>query len=355
MKNPEKLLFFGLSFLSFALTLSRENRKDMIRINKLKAFIATTLLCSIALSACSSEDKTTTDVITTEDGVIQNGKKLKSIRQTSWKTVSGTDSTSQGSYEPQECLYNFDYNDYGLLKEVRFTDNDGQVTTTTYSWGSHCVSALSNGKVTTYQFANNRVSKVTGDIWKASYTYDVLMRPIRVLRSSESPYNSGLYEATWNGDRINTIKVEDVENGTSNTYQYKYGDKPFKGWCPKSSLTLHWMLDEDYLAWVHPELFSLRDLTYPNNEGYITEEETVTTSVDRKVVTTRKTVRTYNMQLSFDVNQDGSLSRLNSMVVMDTQVTTTRIDNTTNPATKEVTTENPSHVTFMDSYSYTWQ
>ena len=67
---PEKLSFFGLSFLSFALTLSRENRKDMIRINKLKAFIATTLLCSIALSACSSEDKTTTDVITTEDGVI---------------------------------------------------------------------------------------------------------------------------------------------------------------------------------------------------------------------------------------------------------------------------------------------
>ena len=168
MKYPEKLSFFGLSFLSFALTLPRENRKDMKRINKLKAFIATTLLCSIALSACSSEDKTTTDVITTEDGVIQNGKKLKSIRQTSWKTVSGTDSTSQGSYEPQECLYNFDYNDYGLLKEVRFTDNDGQVTTTTYSWGSHCVSALSNGKVTTYQFANNRVSKVTGDVWKAS-------------------------------------------------------------------------------------------------------------------------------------------------------------------------------------------
>ena len=355
MNSPEKLSFFGLSFLSFALTLPRENRKDMKRINKLKAFIATTLLCSIALSACSSEDKTTTDVITTEDGVIQNGKKLKSIRQTSWMTVSGTDSTSQGSYEPQECLYNFDYNDYGLLKEVRYTDSDGQVTTTTYSWGSHCVSALCNGKVTTYQFANNRVSKVTGDVWKASYTYDVLMRPVRVLRSSETRYNSALYEATWNGDRVKSIRVEDVERGTIETYQSTYGDKPFKGWCPTSNHTLHWMMEEDYLAWVHPELFSLRDLTYPNGEGYTQEKETVTTSVDKKVVTTRKAITTYNQQLSFDVSQDGSLTHLNSMVVMDTQVTITRIDNTTNPATKEVTTEEPSHISFMDSYSYTWQ
>ena len=73
------------------------------------------------------------------------------------------------------------------------------------------------------------------------------------------------------------------------------------------------------------------------------------------MVTTRKTVTTYNQQLSFDVNQDGSLSRLNSTIVTRTQVTITRIDNTTNPATKEVITEEPSHLSYTDSYSYTWQ
>ena len=355
MKNPEKLLFFGLSFLSFALTLSRENRKDMKRINKLKAFIATTLLCCIAWSACSSEENTCTNVITTEDGVIQNGKKLKSVRQTSWMSMYGADTTSQTTFGPDEYLYDFDYNDDGLLKEVRYTDSDGQVTTTTYSWGSHSVSALCNDKVTTYQFENNRVSQVTGDVWESSYTYDVQMRPVKVLRSSAILFNSGLFEATWNGDRINTIKLKYKENETTDTYQYTYGDKPFKGWCPKSTLILHWMMEEDYLAWVHPELFSLRDLTYPNNESYTQEKEKVTTSADQKVITTRKTVTTYNQQLSFDVNPDGSLSRLNSTIVTRTQVTITRIDNTTNPATKEVITEEPSHISYTDSYSYTWQ